>query len=187
MRGIPGITIVSPADCAETMKVALAAVNHHESIYIRLTGGAGNPPVYEDDYEFQIGKAVTLREGGEVTIIACGTMVHASLQAADILNQSGISTGVINMHTIKPIDKDAVEKACRTSNLIVTVEEHNMIGGLGAAVAEHKATLRNTPPQLFIGLPDNHGKAGEYKDLLEKYGLTAQHIARQIVDQIAPA
>ena len=183
MRSIPGITVISPADCVETVKVALAAVNHHESVYIRLTGGARNPQVYREDYSYEIGKANTLREGNDITIIAAGTMVYVSLEAADILLEQGISATVVNMHTIKPIDTSMVEKACESSKLIVTVEEHSTIGGLGSAVAEYKATLKNTPSQFFIGLPDNHGKAGEYKDLLEKHGLTAIQIAKGIVNQ----
>ncbi len=184
MRSIPGITVISPADCTETVKATLAAIEHPESVYIRLTGGSGNPPVYDNDYSFEIGKANTLREGNDVTLIAAGTMVHPSLQVADILSQNGISAAVVNMHTIKPIDQTTIEKACRSSGLIVTVEEHSIIGGLGSAVAEFKATLRNAPPQLFIGLPDHYGKPGEYKDLLEKHGLTAPHIVRKILDQI---
>ncbi len=185
MRAIPGITVISPADCTETFKAALAAVQHHQSVYLRLTGGPGAAPVYEDDYVFEIGRANVLREGSDVTIIAAGTMVHPSLQAAEFLSQRGVSTGVINMHTIKPIDTAAIEKACRSSKLIVTIEEHSVVGGLGGAVAEFKSTLKNAPPQLILGLPDHHGKAAEYKDLLERNGLTAQQIVLRIADSLA--
>jgi transketolase len=181
MRSIPGITVISPADCTETMKTVLAAAKHHESVYIRLTGGAGNPAVYEEDYSFEIGKANLLREGSDIAIIAAGTMVSPSLQAAKSLSEQGLSVSVVNMHTIKPVDKAAIAKACQTK-LVVTVEEHSIIGGLGSAVAEYKSTLKNSPPQLFIGLPDNHGKAGEYKDLLEQYGLTANQIAETVLN-----
>ena len=183
MRAIPGITVISPADCGETVKATLAALQYKGSVYIRLTGGMNNPLVYKDDYNFEIGKAITLREGADITIIATGTMVYESLQAAETLSAQNISATVINMHTLKPIDASVIEGACASSKLIVTVEEHSIVGGLGSAVAQHKTTLKKSPPQLFLGLPDKFGKAGQYKDLLESYGLTAKHIAQRIVDQ----
>ncbi len=183
MRSIPGITVISPADCGETVKATLAAIHHKESVYIRLTGGMNNPTVYKDDYNFEIGKANTLRQGSDITIVAAGTMVYESLEAADILSEQGISATVVNMHTLKPLDTPVIEKACELSKLIVTVEEHSIIGGLGSAVAEYKATLKKSPPQLFIGLPEKFGKAGEYRYLLEKHGLTAKQMAERIVIQ----
>jgi transketolase len=180
MRSIPGITVVSPADCGETVKAVFAAIHHNESVYIRLTGSINNPQVYKDDYNFEIGKAITLRGGNDITIIAAGTMVYASLEAAEILSGQGISATVVNMHTLKPLDTLVVEKACRVSKLIVTVEEHSVIGGLGSAVAEYKATLKKSAPQLTLGLPDRFGKAGEYKDLLKNSGLISKHIAEKI-------
>lgn len=185
MRAIPGITVVSPADCTETVKAALAALHHNGPIYIRLTGGPKSASVYSEDYSFEIGKAITLREGKDVTLIAAGTMVAESVQAAAILSEQGVSASVVNMHTIKPLDTLAVEAACSRSKLIVTVEEHSVVGGLGGAVAEFKATLRHTPPQLFLGLPDRYGKGGEYRYLLEKYGLTAKQIAQRTLQEYA--
>ena len=126
-----------------------------------------NPIVYTDDYEFQVGKAVTLRQGSDVTIITTGTMVGTSLEVAEILETVGISSEIINMHTLKPIDTVVIEKACELSKLIVTVEEHSIIGGLGSAVAEHKTKLSTMTPQMMIGLPDRYGKAGEYKDYIK--------------------
>jgi len=183
MRSIPGITVISPADCVETVKATLAAVDHKESVYIRLTGGAKNPPVYSEDYDFEIGKANILREGNDVTIIAAGTMVYESLKVADILHERGISATVVNMHTIKPIDTSVIEKVCKFSKLVVTVEEHSTIGGLGSAVAEFKTTLKKSPPQIFIGLPDNYGSSGAYAYLLEKHGLTAEQIVERISNE----
>lgn len=182
MRSIPGITVVSPADCGETVKAILAAIQHKESVYIRLTGGMNNPLVYNDDYNFQIGKAITLREGSDITVVAAGTMVYESLKAADILSRGGISATVINMHTLKPLDTSVIEKACALSKLIVTIEEHSIIGGLGSAVAECKAALKKTPPQIILGLPDQFGKAGEYRCLLENHGLTSEYIAEKIAN-----
>ena len=180
MRSIPGITVISPADCTETFKAILSAVDYEQPVYIRLTGGAGNAAVYSEDYKFDIGKANTLREGSDITIISTGTMVHESLQAAEILSESGISSTVINMHTIKPLDTDTIDKVKNSSKLIVTVEEHSIIGWLGGAVAEYIATLKNSPPQLIIGLPDKYGKAGEYNNLLEQNGQTAKQISKRI-------
>jgi len=184
MRSIPNITVISPADCFETLKATLACVKHKESVYIRLTGGAKNQPVYKQDYDSIIGEAVTLREGEDITIIAAGTMVYKSLMAADILLEKGISSTVVNMHTIKPIDTAAIHKASNSTKLIVTIEEHSIIGGLGTAVAEVKTTLQNSPPQLMIGLPDQYDKGGEYRDILERHGLTSQLIAQRIENKL---
>jgi len=184
MRSIPNITIISPADCCETVKATLASINHKESVYIRLTGGAKNPSVYREDYDFEIGTAITLREGSDITIIASGTMVYESLIAADHLMEKGISSTVVNMHTIKPIDSAVIQKACDSSKLIVTVEEHSIIGGLGTAVAERKTTLQNSPPQLMIGLPDQYDHGGDYHDILGRHGLTSQLIAKRIENQL---
>ncbi|WP_431821057.1 transketolase family protein [Burkholderia sp. F1] len=180
MRAIPNMTVVCPADCAEIVKTVEAAAQFKGPMYIRLTGAVNNPPVYTEDYDFQIGRAITLREGADVTIVATGSMVHESLVAAKLLEEQGIAAGVVNMHTIKPLDTAAVDVACARSKLIVTVEEHSIVGGLGSAVAEYKAALRNAPPQLIIGLPDRFDKAGEYRYLLEKHGLVAPKIAERI-------
>lgn len=187
MRAIPNITVISPADCGETVKATEAALDHSQSVYIRLTGGSPNPPVYTEDYDFEIGKAVRLRDGGDATIIATGTMVHASLKAAALLAENGIDAGVINMHTIKPIDRTAIEVACASSKLIVTVEEHNTVGGLGSAVAEVKTELSNAPPQLTLGITDTYAKSGEYRDILEHYGLTSEHIAKRVRERLNAA
>ncbi len=183
MRSLAGVSIISPADCTEVVKAAFAALHYSQSVYIRLTGGAKMPPVHDADYGFEIGRAIPMREVSDVAIIACGSMVYESLQAAELLNQKGISASVTNMHTVKPLDTRAVEKAC-DSKLIVTVEEHSVLGGLGSAVAEHKATLEKTPPQLFVGLPNAYGKTGPYRHMLEVHGLTAPHIAQKILDRL---
>lgn len=182
MRSIPGMVVLSPADGAEIVKSVQAAAAYEGPVYIRLTGGMNNPIVYKEEYEFEIGKSVTLREGTDITIFATGTMVYESLRAAELLEQEhSISAAVVNMHTIKPLDTAAIEAACRSSKMIVTVEEHGKIGGLGSAVAEHKSTLSHSPKQLFIGLPDTFGKMADYKYLLDKYGLTSTKIAESIV------
>ncbi len=185
MRSIPNLTVVSPADCAEIVKTVFAAVEYEGPMYIRLTGEGINPIVYKEDYDFEIGKAITLREGSDITIIANGTMVYESLEAAKLLDLQGISATVVNMHTIKPLDTSVIDKAVASSKMIVTVEEHSILGGLGSAIAEYKTALRNAPPQLIIGLPDNFGKVGEYRYLLDKYGLTAKRISERILSMVS--
>ncbi|WVN42154.1 transketolase C-terminal domain-containing protein [beta proteobacterium MWH-UniP1] len=181
MRAIPNITVVCPADCAEIFKTVQAAAEFKGPMYIRLTGAVGNPPVYTEDYSFEVGKAIILSEPAEVTFIAAGSMVYESLEAAKLLLESGVKAGVINMHTIKPLDAKAVECALQISKLIVTVEEHSIIGGLGSAIAEYKAGKRNAPPQLILGLPDVFDVTGDYRFLLEKHELVASKISQRVL------
>jgi transketolase len=181
MRSIPNMIVLSPADSVEAYMAAFASVRTKSPMYIRLTGALNCPTVYQDNYDFEIGKAVTLREGHNVTIIACGTMVHTALETAKILDsKNNISATVVNMHTIKPIDKEVIKDACKKTELIVTVEEHNVIGGLGGAVAEYKSTLQNAPPQLFLGIPDTFCKPDDHQQLLNHIGLTPETIAQKI-------
>ena len=183
LRSIPGITIISPADSLETAKALKEAIKLPGPSYIRLTGTSNNPIVYKKDYKFEIGKSIKIKEGSDVTIFSAGAMVHTSLEAAKFLEQKNISCAVINMHTIKPLDKKAIDEACK-SKLIVSVEEHNIIGGLGSAVSEYKSTIANSPKQLFIGIEDTYGKGGEYQFLKEKHGLTSNKIVNQILSSI---
>lgn len=177
LRSIPNLTIISPADCAETVKATAAALEHNQSVYIRLTGGANAAMVYEEDYEFEIGKAVKLSEGTDITFIAAGTMVAASMEAKKLLEEQGLSVGVINMHTIKPIDANAINEAVENSKMIVTVEEHNILGGLGSAVSEVVGQNDKKVQLLTLGINDRYTKAAEYHDLLDEYGLTPEKIA----------
>ena len=126
-----------------------------------------------------------MRKGNDISIFACGTMVFNSLEAADILKVGGLDVSVIDMHTIKPIDKEAIEKASKSSGLIVTVEEHSIIGGLGSAVSEYLCTLNDKPPLLALGLPDEYGSAGEYRSLLEKSKLIPDQIANSIANRFS--
>jgi transketolase len=184
MRSIPNMTVVSPADCAEIVKTIDAAAEFKGPVFIRLTGAVNNPMVYRGDYEFSIGKAITLRQGSDITIFAAGTMVYESLEAAKVLEYKGISASVVNMHTIKPIDTQALDQAIASSQLIVSVEEHSVTGGLGTAIAEYKTTFRNAPPQLLIGLPDLFLKTGDYRYMLDKYGLVSEKIAGRIIESL---
>jgi transketolase len=180
LRSIPGITIISPADSLETAKALEAAIKSESPSYLRLTGTSNNPIIYNKDYEYKIGKSITLREGKDITIFCAGAMVYQSLEAAKILESKKIYSKVVNMHTIKPIDKIAIEEACN-SKLIVSIEEHNVIGGLGSAIAEYKSSLNKTPKQLFLGIKDTYSKGGNYKFLQEKHRLTADKIVEDIL------
>ncbi len=179
IRSIPNICILSPADSLETVKCVEAAVQIAGPVYLRLSGSMNNPPVYKADYDFVAGKSITLKDGEDITIIATGTMVHNSLRAAKLLEEKGISAKVVNMHTLKPLDVDAVKSAC-SSKMIITVEEHSVIGGLGGAVAEVLAGIEKKPEHLIIGVSDSYKPAGEYKYLLEQYGLLPEQIAEKI-------
>ncbi len=179
MRAIPGITVVNPADGVEIMKTVEALCDYPHPAYLRLTGGPGLPIVYEDDIDFQIGKAIQVREGKDIAIIACGTMVYYAKQAAEILAEKGIDASVIDMHTIKPLDNAAVD-AELGKKLIVTVEEATIVGGLGSAVAEHLASKKVKPAQLMLGIKDTYPHAGTYQYLLENCRLTGPQIAEDI-------
>lgn len=183
LRSIPGITIISPADALETVKALEAAVKSKNSIYLRLTGASNNPIVYKKDYDFEIGKSITLREGKDVIIFSTGAMVYQSLEVAKILETKKISTKVVNMHTIKPIDKDVIKESCN-SKLIVSIEEHNVIGGLGSAIAEYKSSLKNSPRQLILGIQDTYSKGGSYRFLQEKHRLVPEKIVEDILLQL---
>lgn len=184
MRAIPGMTVVCPADGAEIVRCVEALCEYDKPAYLRLTGGPGLPVVYEEDMNFRIGKAIPLREGKDIGIIACGTMVHYALAAAGILAEKGIEASVTDMHTLKPLDGEAVD-ALLDRKLIVTVEEASIIGGLGSAVAEHLAAKKQKPPQLMLGIRDCFPHAGSYEYLLDQCGLTAEKIAGDIEAALA--
>ena len=177
MRTIPGMTIISPADADEAYAAVEAAINFYGPVYMRF----GRFPVPNltpeiKDYKFEIGKGVTYREGRDVTIVATGYMVHLAVEAADILAKEGIDAGVINIHTVKPLDTALITEAAKRSGAIVTAEEHTVIGGLGAAVCETLA--ESCPvPVLRVGVEDQYGRSGKVPELLEIYGLTAENIA----------
>ena len=187
MRSIPNMTVLSPADCGETAKATAAALAHDGPVYVRLTGGTDNPVVYSDDYDYEIGRAVRLRDGTDVTLISTGSMVHTSLRAAELLATRGIEATVLDMHTVKPIDVDAVDEACKGTPLIVTIEEHSVVGGLGSAVAEVMTSLADAPRQLLLGLPDSFGKPKDYAQILADAGLTAEGIVDRLVSYLSGA
>jgi len=178
MRALPNMTVIIPADATETELAVRAAVDIKGPVYIRL-GRLGLPALFNEDYKFEVGKAVTLREGADATVVACGLMVGPALEAADLLAGENIQVRVINMHTIKPVDRETIKKAAIETKAIVTAEEHNIIGGLGSAVAE---VLVQTVPvvQEMVGIKDTFGESGTPAELLEKYGLTARDIVAAV-------
>jgi transketolase len=180
LRSIPNIQIISPADSFETIKALNAAVSSSKSTYIRLTGSSNNPIVYNKDYNFEIGKSIKLKPGKDITIICSGAIVSTCLEAAKKLEELKISCSVINMHTIKPIDEDAIKNAAETSKLIVSVEEHNIIGGLGSAISEQIVKLENKSKMLAIGINDQYVKGGSYNYLKNKYELSSDKIVEKI-------
>ncbi len=174
MRALPNMTVISPADAVETKKAVRAAAFHQGPVYIRL-GRMAVETIFDEDYEFEIGKGKVLREGSDVAIIATGIMVAEALRAAEILEKEGINAMVVNIHTLKPIDEDIILKAA-DCGAIVTAEEHTVIGGLGSAVAEVLAEKKPTPMRR-IGIKDKFGQSGKPDDLLKLYNLTAEDIA----------
>lgn len=178
-RSFPNITVLSPSDATQMVKMMIAMTEKLSPFYMRIGGPNNIPVVYEEDFDFEIGKAITLRDGTDIAIIATGAMVYNSLKAADLLAEQGLSVKVIDMHTIKPLDVDAVKATCSTK-LIVTVEEHSIYGGLGGAVAESLSLQKVKPPHLIIGVSGDYPHAGSYTYLLDKTGLTAEKIALQI-------
>ncbi|WP_080065021.1 transketolase family protein [Ruminiclostridium hungatei] len=183
IRAIPNVTVISPADSSETFKTVQAAALYDGPVYIRLTGTMNNPIVYKDEYDFKIGKAVKLKNGSDINIFAAGTMVYNSVKAAELLENRGLSVGVTNMHTIKPIDADVLDEISSYSKLIVSVEEHSVVGGLGGAIAEYNSNKKNVPPHLIIGTEDKFKYAGEYKYMLEINGLLPEQIADKILSR----
>ena len=185
MRALPNITVISPADCTEIIKAVLASANTADPTYIRLTGPMNTPIVYKEDYKFEIGKAIHLRDGEDVCIIATGSMVFHAMQSAKILEEEGIHCSVINMHTIKPIDEGAIYEANEKHNLIVTAEEHSVIGGLYGAVAEVLCKFGVHKPVLPIGINDLFIHAGKYSFQMMESGLTAEIISEKIKDKLS--
>ena len=182
MRTIPGMTVICPCDDIETKAAVKAAYEMDGPVYLRL-GRLAAPVINKEDYKFEIGKGVTLKDGNDLTIIANGILVSEALQAAEMLAKDGINARVINIHTIKPLDKDLVIKAAKETGKIVTVEEHSVIGGLGSAVAD-VVSEENLAPVHKIGVQDVFGESALAEELLEKHGLDAKGIYNNIKDYL---
>ena len=183
LRSISNMSIISPADGLETAKAVAALIDFDAPVYLRLTGTANMPIVYTDEYDFQIGKAVTLRDGDDAVLVSCGSMVANTLEAAILLEDYGISCSVINMHTIKPLDTNTLDEYLPGKRNVFTVEEHNTIGGLGSAVAEYLSEKQNPPVLNRLGIVQGYKKAGGYKFMLEQNGLLPQQIASTVLSK----
>ncbi len=183
MRTIPGMTIINPADVVEAAEAVKAAVEFKGPVYMRF-GRYAVPTFNTSDYKFELGKGIELCDGEDASIVATGLMVSMALEAAEMLKKDGINARVINIHTIKPIDEDILEKAARETGAIVTAEEHSIIGGLGSAVAEVVCS-RCPVPLLRVGVEDKFGKSGQVPELLREYGLSPENIAKKVKEAIA--
>ena len=182
MRSIPGMIVINPADDREAMAAVKAAIDHEGPVYMRF-GRLAVEDVNGDDYKFELGKGVQLRDGDDAAIIATGLMVGEAIKAHDMLKAEGINARVINIHTIKPIDEEIITKAAKETGAIVTAEEHYIMGGLGSAVSE--VVCANAPAPVKIIGTDRYGKSGKPAELFEEYGLTAANIAAKVKDAIA--
>lgn len=178
MRVLPNMSVIVPADAAQTAAAVVAASAHQGPVYLRL-GRPAVPQLYSQDYEFHLGRADVLQDGQDAAVIACGLMVAPALEAAALLAPRGVTVMVINMATIKPLDVEAVVRAARETGAVVTAEEHSIIGGLGSAVAEVLVEKYPVPMQR-VGIRDTFGESGRPQELLEKYGLTARHIVEAV-------
>ncbi|MCI1944528.1 transketolase family protein [Clostridium luticellarii] len=179
MRSIPNMTVICPSDAVEAEAAVRAVAEMQGPCYVRL--GRSKVSVINDneDYKFEVGKAVKLREGRDAVIIATGIMVDAALEAYNTLAEEGIKVSVLNIHTIKPIDKEAIVEAARKTGVVITAEEHSIIGGLGSAVCE--VLSENLPTTVIrVGVKDTFGESGKPDELLKAYGLTGEDIAKAV-------
>lgn len=182
VRSIPNVTIVHPADAVSTRKLLPQIIERNGPVYFRL-GRNPVPVIYSEEDEFQIGKSKVLTQGKDVAIIACGLMVSESFKALDILRSRGIEARLVDMHAIKPLDKEQVIESAKLTGAIVTVEDNNIMGGLGSAVAETLVENYLVPMQR-IGIPDCFGESGDPDSLFAKYGMSAAHIAQAAMNAI---
>ncbi len=180
MRTLPNMTVLSASDSLEAWKMAFYAASTDAPVYIRLSGTVHCPPVHRADFDFRVGKGIVLRRGTDLAILATGLMVAEALKTAELLEQDSISATVVDIHTIKPFDGALLDELMTNHSLIVTMEEHSVIGGLGGAVAEYKAAKRNTPPQLFLGFQDTFMKPGSQRFVWDQAGITAERAAEKI-------
>jgi transketolase len=173
VRAIPGVTVVSVSDAVETEKAVFALAEYEGPVYLRLSR-APAPVIYDETLKFEIGKGIVLKEGSDVTIIATGTVLHKALEAAKLLSEEGIEAAVIDMHTVKPIDRELINSYAKKTGAIVTVEEHSIHGGLGSAVAE--VLVQECPVPVEIIGAEEFAESGDYEQLLEKYGYSSRAI-----------
>lgn len=179
MRSLPNMTVVVPADAASTRWATEFAAEHQGPVYLRLSRDV-YPDLYDENTRFECGKGAIVRDGTDVTVIACGLLVHKAIEAAEMLSEKGVSVRVVDMYSIKPIDKELIIKCAKETGAIVTAEEHNIYGGLGGAVSEVLAWAGAGVPTEFVGIQDTFTESAPYKELLAKYGVDANGVASGI-------
>lgn len=184
MRALPNITVFSPSDCLDAYKIAHYAAETEGPMYIRLSGGPNAPIVHKEDYNFEAGKMERLQKGSDVCIFATGLMVKEALDAAGMLQEKGIACTVYNVHTIKPLDLEALEQSRQSHRLLVSLEEHNIIGGLGGAVAEYLSSRNGSPRLIRMGIPDAYSAAGSQRWIWEQNGIDSAGVARKIEEEL---
>jgi len=180
IRAIPNFTIICPSDPHQIYKAINASYQIDGPVYIRLTGDSGFPLLYPEDFDFEIGKAIEYKKGNVVAIITTGSMLAEGIKAAEILESKGISTRIIDMHTIKPLDTQILDSVFKENKLILTVEEHSPYGGLSSAVSEYKSKFSNTPPLISANLGDKFQELGDYSYILNKCGLKGESLAKLV-------
>ena len=184
LRSIPNISIVVPSDPIELFKVLNEAIDYKDSVYIRLTAGSNTKIINNKDYKFKIGKAVEILPGEDVAIIGCGNILGNCIEAASMLREKKIHCSIVNMHTIKPIDEEKIKNLTKNNRLIVTVEEHNVLGGLGTSVAEVMSSDRNNCKLVRVGINDFYSSGGSYEYLKNIYGLSVEKIIQTVLSNL---
>ncbi len=179
MRTLPNMKVIVPSDAASTRWATKYAAENYGPMYLRLSRDV-YPDLYSEDTPFDLGRGAVVRDGGDVTVIACGLMVHKAMEAAEMLAGKGIDVRVVDMYSVKPIDRELVIRCAAETGAIVTAEEHNIYGGLGGAVAEVLAWAGCAAPTEFVGIQDTFTESGKYPDLLHKYGVDADGVAAGI-------
>jgi transketolase len=182
MRVIPGMTVMCPADAVEAEKMVFAAAEHNGPVYIRF-GRLNTPVLFDEAYNFKIGKINTVKDGSDVTIAATGMLVPEALEAAKKLEEQGISVRVLNVGTIKPLDKETILKAGKETKFIITAEEHSVVGGLGSAVSEYLSEVHPTKV-VKVGINDQFGQSGDGAELMKVYGLSADNLVKKIKENL---
>ena len=183
MRTIPGMVVINPCDAIEAKQAVKAALEHNGPVYLRFCRLA-TENIHGEDFKFELGKGVEIKEGSDATIVATGIVLEFALKAAEMLKAEGISARVVDIHTIKPIDRDIIVKAAKETGAIVTVEEHNVYGGLGSAVAE--VVCEEAPvPVLRVGVQDKFGTSGTPAELFKLYNITPEYIAEKVKEAIS--
>lgn len=184
MRALPNMTLLVPSDAASTRWATEYAASHYGPFYLRLSRDV-YPDLYNENYKFECGKGAIVRDGRDVTVIACGLLVHKAIEAAEMLEKKGVSVRVVDIYSIKPIDRELILKCAKETGAVVTAEEHNIIGGLGSAVSEVLAWAGVGVPTEFVGIQDTFTESGKYADLLAKYGVDANGVANGVEKVLA--